>query len=185
MIERVMLFVDADNLLARYQALLREGRVPLKSVVHKPERLLWSLRDETIPLHFNFNVIRATYYVSVAGDEPLLAEVASALRRLPVCPSTDRACLFPRVFRKDAGTQKAKAIDTQLAVDAVSHVLHDNLDVLYLLSGDGDFAPVLDVAIRAGKKTWLGAFSRSINPRLLELADEFIDLDRLYFEPAT
>jgi uncharacterized LabA/DUF88 family protein len=182
MIERVMLFIDGDNLLARFQSLLREGRTPLESVTHVPDRILWSVTDENVPLQFNFDIIRATYYVSVAGDGPALNEVSAALRKMPVCRSTNRARLFPRVFRKDVGTMKAKAIDTQLAVDAVTHILSDNLDVLYLLTGDGDFAPVLEVAIKAGKKTWLGAFSGSVSSRLLDLTDEAISLDRLYFK---
>lgn len=183
LVERIMLFIDGDNLLARFQAGIRAGRVKADTVSYQEDWWAWCLDQWIVPLRHNFNIIRASFYLSVSGDDDRVAKTAAGLRTLHACQGNDEAYLFPRVFKKAAGSQKAKAIDTQLAVDAVSQVLDDNLDILYLLSGDGDFAPVLDVAIRAGKKVWVGAFTDGLSSRLAERADVVVRLENLFFKP--
>src|SRR6185436_2901939 len=109
MIERTMIFIDGDNLVGRYQSMLRSGRVPRKGVRHRPDMWVWSGASDTLlPELHNVNVIRATYYVSVAGDESLQRSVADELRAEGVWHSYHLPRLYPRVFQKAAGSLKAK-----------------------------------------------------------------------------
>jgi uncharacterized LabA/DUF88 family protein len=51
-----------------------------------------------------------------------------------------------------------------------------------LVTGDGDFLPIIKEAIRHGKQVYLAAFSTGLNKKLLNHVDHFIDLDKVYFE---
>jgi uncharacterized LabA/DUF88 family protein len=51
------------------------------------------------------------------------------------------------------------------------------LDTLFLLSGDGDYIPLIQEVMRQGKKVVVGALTNGLNPRLKHMADMFVDLD--------
>jgi hypothetical protein len=75
----------------------------------------------------------------------------------------------------------SKGVDIQLAVDALSHVYKDNVEAVYIMSGDGDFLPLLEEALRQGKQVYLSAFSGGLNDRLAEIATDFYLLDNAAF----
>ncbi len=56
------------------------------------------------------------------------------------------------------------------------------IDVLLLLSGDGDYVPLIEEASRNGKQVWVAAFSDGLNSRIPLIVDEFIDLDEIFFK---
>ncbi len=56
--------------------------------------------------------------------------------------------------------------------------LAPKIDVVVLLSGDGDFAPLVHHARSAGCKVEAMAFGRSASIHLKEAADVFIDLEK-------
>ena len=67
--------------------------------------------------------------------------------------------------------------DVGLTVDAIK--LADKLDVLILVTGDGDFIPlVFYLQENKGCRVEVIAFSQSASSRLKEAADEFIDLSK-------
>ncbi|MEK0338540.1 MAG: NYN domain-containing protein, partial [Nitrosopumilus sp.] len=76
---------------------------------------------------------------------------------------------------------KSKGVDIQMTVDILSNVYKNNIDTVYLVSGDGDYKPVIDEVIRNGKHIYLAAFSDGLNPNLRHSVDKFIDLDKIYF----
>jgi len=63
----------------------------------------------------------------------------------------------------------------------LTHVFRNNIDVVYLVSGDGDYMPVLQEAVRMGKQVYVAAFSSGFNESLVTIADEFRSLDTIYF----
>ena len=69
-----------------------------------------------------------------------------------------------------------------MTVDILSHAYQNNLDVACLFSGDGDYKPVLQEASRYGKQVYVGAFSDGLSPDLKIVADEFINLDTVFFD---
>lgn len=65
--------------------------------------------------------------------------------------------------------------DVGIAIDAVRTA--PRIDVIVLVSGDGDFLPLVEYLKNQGKKVEIVAFGRSTSSRLKEEADEFIDLE--------
>lgn len=67
--------------------------------------------------------------------------------------------------------------DVGISVDAIT--LADRLDAIVLVSGDGDFIPLVNfLKHNKGSKVEVVAFGRSCSGKLIEEADEFLDLDK-------
>jgi uncharacterized LabA/DUF88 family protein len=76
-----------------------------------------------------------------------------------------------------AGGEKKGDWDTGIAIDAIE--LATKLDVIVLLSGDGDYIPLVEHLKRANAcKVEVIAFGKSSSGKLREAADEFIDMDK-------
>ena len=74
------------------------------------------------------------------------------------------------------GGMKKADWDVGMAVDAVR--MADFLDVVILVTGDGDFIPLVEyLKWGKGREVEVAAFSRSANAKLKEVADEFIALE--------
>ena len=65
--------------------------------------------------------------------------------------------------------------DVGIAVDAIKTA--DSVDVIVLVSGDGDYVPLVDYLKNHGKRLEVMAFGKSTSSKLRETADEFIDLE--------
>ena len=75
-----------------------------------------------------------------------------------------------------AGGMKKADWDVGMAVDAVRMV--DFLDVVVLVTGDGDFIPLVEyLKWGKGRQVEVAAFSRSASGKIKEVADEFISLE--------
>ncbi len=74
------------------------------------------------------------------------------------------------------GGQKKADWDVGIAIDAVR--IAPSIDVLVLVSGDGDFIPLVEYIKNQGKRVEVVAFGKSASGHLREIADEFIDLDK-------
>jgi len=68
--------------------------------------------------------------------------------------------------------------DVGMAVDMIK--LSSKLDVIILVSGDGDFELVLDHVQAAGCRAEVVSFKKSTSTKLIEAADDYIDLDKNY-----
>lgn len=66
--------------------------------------------------------------------------------------------------------------DVGIVIDAVR--IAPSIDALVLVSGDGDFIPLVDYLKNQGKRVEVIAFGRSASLKLKEAADEFIDLEK-------
>lgn len=74
------------------------------------------------------------------------------------------------------GGEKKADWDVGMAIDAVR--MSDFLDVIILVTGDGDFVPLVDyVKWGKGRQVEVCAFSRSTNAKLREVADDFIAIE--------
>jgi uncharacterized protein (TIGR00288 family) len=65
--------------------------------------------------------------------------------------------------------------DVGIVIDAIR--IAPGVDALVLVSGDGDFIPLVDYLKNQGKRVEVIAFGRSASLKLKEAADEFIDLE--------
>ncbi|MEK7506676.1 MAG: NYN domain-containing protein [Patescibacteria group bacterium] len=74
-----------------------------------------------------------------------------------------------------AGGMKKADWDVGMAVDAV--ILADKIDVAVLVTGDGDFMPLVEyLKVNKGLKVELVSFDRSTSAKLKETVDVFTDL---------
>jgi uncharacterized protein (TIGR00288 family) len=66
--------------------------------------------------------------------------------------------------------------DIGLAVDAIK--LSEKLDCVVLVTGDGDFVPLIEYLKSKGQQVELIAFSKSASSKLIDAADDFTDLSK-------
>jgi len=73
------------------------------------------------------------------------------------------------------GGAKKADWDVGIVIDAIR--TSPGLDVIVLVSGDGDFIALVEYLKNQGKRVEVMAFGRTTSSKLKEVADEFIDLD--------
>lgn len=175
---RMMVFVDGENLVFRYQEMVKKGFVPRDDMKHEPDVFVWF--DGFTHLGQQHEIVRTTYYTYVVGDDDRVSAMRNRLRSLnfskhmaSLLPNT----LSPCVFKKNQRSRSVKGVDIQLSVDMMSHVFRGNVDSVLLLSGDGDYAPLLDEVKRAGVLVYVSAFSDGFSSALKDRADAFYELD--------
>lgn len=74
------------------------------------------------------------------------------------------------------GTKKAN-LDVEIAVDMLS--LCGKYDTAILVSGDEDFAYAVNAVAYKGVRVEIAGFRNNTSPKLVDVADKFIDLDNL------
>ena len=112
-------------------------------------------------------LVRAMGYVirtESREEQPFL----EALEKIGVEARIKDLQIFP-------GGMKKADWDVGIAMDAVK--LGNRIDALILMSGDGDFIPLIDYLHEVhGIQVEIVAFGRSSSQRLKEVADDFIDI---------
>ncbi len=151
--QRIGVFIDTQNLYHSaknlYHAKVNFGQV-LKDAVE------------------NRILIRAIAYVisTESGDEQSFFE---ALTKAGIETKTKDLQIF-------AGGAKKADWDVGLAVDAIK--MAPKLDAVIILSGDGDFAPLVEyLKTQGGCQVEVVAFGKSSSSKLVAVADGFTDLD--------
>ncbi|MDD5760829.1 MAG: NYN domain-containing protein [Candidatus Pacebacteria bacterium] len=150
--QRIGVFIDVQNLYHSAKNLY-DARVNFKNL------LLEAVAGRQL--------IRAVAYVAKA-DEPGEASFFDALEKSGI-----------EVRIKDLqvysdGTKKGDW-DVGLAIDAVR--MNSGLDTIVLVSGDGDFIPLVEYLKALGKYVEVMAFGKTTSSYLKEIADEFFDID--------
>ena len=124
------------------------------------------------------NVLRA-----VLGDRTLIRAIAYVIK----ADVKDEKNFFDALIKigfevksKDLqvfyGGNKKGDWDIGIAMDMIE--LAPKLDTLILISGDGDFVPlVLHLKYAVGCRVEVAAFGKSCSGKLIESADSFLDLD--------
>ncbi len=149
--QRVGVFIDTQNLYhsARnlYKARVNFGAV-LKEIVAGRK------------------LVRAVAYVitTEAGDEKNFFE---ALAKLGIETKTKDLQIF-------AGGAKKADWDVGLAMDAIK--MASRLDAVVIVSGDGDFIPLVEYLQTLGVQVEVASFGKSTSGKLKESVDDFVDL---------
>lgn len=189
MSHRLIGFVDGENLTLRYQDMLATGLNPTEGVTHIKNTLVW---HPEISCKCLCDVIRIYYYQTVVGDTDKLNQTKKAIRKVSFdyFPTESEKSeyswsgyLFPKLFKKDKTSAKTKSVDINLTIDMLRHASDDKFDILFLMSGDGDYVPLVEEITRMGKQVWVGAFSKGLNENLKFSADEFFNFDDYFFLP--
>ncbi len=114
------------------------------------------------------SLIRAVAYVitTESGEEKSFFD---ALEKIGIETKTKNLQIF-------SGGAKKGDWDVGLAIDAVK--LAPKLDSVILISGDGDFVPLVEyLKVNEGCQVEVMSFGKSSSAKLIEACDDFIDLD--------
>lgn len=151
--QRVGLFIDTQNL---YHS--------AKNLYHAKVDFAKVLEDSVA----DRKLIRAIAYVitTESGDEQGFFE---ALEKIGIETKTKDLQIF-------AGGAKKADWDVGLAIDAIK--LAGRLDAVIIASGDGDFIPLTEhLQNHTGCQVEAISFGRSSSSNLMEVVDDFIDMD--------
>ena len=169
--ERIMIFIDHNNILRVFKKMdsFRFDYLKLREIISRQR-----------------NIISTTTYMGIEPSRN--RQIASRkkaffdfLRRKDIDVITARVKILPD------GTRKEKEIDVKLATDMLSSAFEDRYDTCILVSGDGDFTPVLKKIISLEKKVEVWAFRVTLSTRLSQLVlynnlnflDDYLDELRL------
>ncbi|HEY4515949.1 MAG TPA: NYN domain-containing protein [Candidatus Paceibacterota bacterium] len=150
--QRVGIFIDTQNLYHSAKNIYN-GKVNFGNVL-----------EDTLAGRI---LVRAIAYAvtTEAGDE---SEFLEALERVGIETKTKDLQVF-------AGGAKKGDWDVGLAVDCIKFA--PKLDVVVIVSGDGDFVPLVEHLKSEGCQVEIASFGKSTSARLIEAVDDFIDLD--------
>ena len=118
-------------------------------------------------------LVRATAYAPITDDPQTRFEAQRFV--LPVNNQGYKIVTKPWKRFSD-GSMKAN-FDIELAVDILT--MSDRLDIVALLSGDGDFRRVCELVESRGVRVEVVAFSQSTAMELRAVADSYIDLSTI------
>ncbi len=174
--KRWMLFVDGENFTLRAQALASDSKIVLpEGERYCRDVFVWfpTFQYTSSALFPNsrhqlqWTPIRAYYYTSLIGDGLKMEEVRTRLWKLG---------FQPQVFFKSKD-RKAKSVDIALTKDMLTHAFFDHYDVAILMSGDGDYVPLVNEVKRMGKVVCVGAFAvTGLSTELKLSSDELFDV---------
>src|ERR1043166_2840948 len=170
--------VDGENLVFRYQEML-SNRKRHSNTEYIEDVFVW---HQYMGVAMGWSLLRVNYYTSATGSEDRIAALEKQISGVAVPRSGEAPCqICPRVFKKPAKSQKTKIVDISIALDALRHSYHRDVEAIWLFSGDGDYLPLIKDIMRNGTQVWLGAFSSGLNPALPPSVDRFVDLDQWFF----
>lgn len=176
--------MDGENLVMRYQDMVAAGRTPDGHVVHIPDVLVW--HPSLIRSLDLRSIFRVSYFTSVVGDDSRVADIRRAIAANTFTSSTDNGAvngqIVPVVFKKPSRSQKTRNVDIQVVIDVMRYAFTDEVDRVYLASGDGDYLPLLTEVMRRGKQVEVLAFSSGLNPLIPCSVDCFSCLDEVFFK---
>jgi uncharacterized protein (TIGR00288 family) len=113
------------------------------------------------------NFVRALAYVirTKTGEERSFVE---ALKKIGIE-------IREKELQEYHGGFKKGDWDVGITVDAIR--ISPSVDVIVLISGDGDFLQLVEYLKNQGKRVEVMAFGKTASAKLKEVADEFIDLE--------
>jgi uncharacterized LabA/DUF88 family protein len=158
--QRVAVFVDIQNLYYSARDTFNR-KVNFESILHKTvgERVLVRAFAYVVKLHG----------VDQKGFINTLKHIGYQVREKE-----------PKIFKRldeegNLWTTIKADWDMGIAIDAIS--LADKIDVAVLTTGDGDFKELVKYLQTKGVKVEIAAFKQTTAKELIEVADEFIDLN--------
>ena len=152
--QRVGVFIDAQNLYHSAKNLYNGAKVNFGEVVKQ------AVGDRVL--------VRAIAYVitTESGEEKPFFE---ALEKMGIEAKTKDLQIF-------FGGAKKADWDVGLAVDAI--IMAPKVDTIIIVAGDGDFIPMVKHVQSLGCQVEVVSFGKSSSSKLIEAADDFMDLDK-------
>ncbi len=173
--QRVGIFIDVQNLYHSAKNIFR-GRVNYRELVR------YLVRDRHLIRAMGY-VVRSEGIIDALPpktNRPDVPEGSRLSSETAFFEALEKAGIELRV--KDiqiyAGGSKKADWDVGMAVDAIR--MASFLDVIILVTGDGDFIPLVDyLKFGLGRLVEVAAFRRSASSKLQETADHFVNIEEI------
>ncbi len=187
MVKKTVIFIDGENLVFRYQEMLESGRRKSEKTIHIQDAFVWHpiISDRQF-----MDAIRVTFYTSIKGDDSKISDICRRIspehflsRPLPNYPPRG-AQIVPRIFKKESNSRRSRLVDIQITIDIMNAAMSNSVDGIMLVSGDGDFLPLINEVMRRNKHIYLAALSSGLNEKLRSSVDYFTLLDDYLFVPS-
>jgi uncharacterized LabA/DUF88 family protein len=182
-LKRVVAFIDGENLTSRYQHMRKDGRIPHESVAHEEDSFVWSPQ---LTQWSNMDLLRVNYYTSVTGDDDKVSRITRVIGQTRYSCRSDSymgmAQVIPRVHKKPTRSVKSKVVDVDITIDIMRASYSTDVDAIFLVSGDGDYAQLVREVSRTAKQVYVGALSSGVSEALKTGVEQFIDLDDMFFK---
>jgi uncharacterized LabA/DUF88 family protein len=189
LLKRCMFFIDGENLVFGSENMKSSGKELLNGVIHEPGVYVW---HKKIITGLNRDILRVTYYTSAVCDYPKIEQIKSRLHKIDYVSVGERigggapprryGNIVPKVFKRDNKRAKSHAVDINIAIDVLEYASLDIVDDIYLISGDGDYIPLIETVMRKGKRVHVMALSDGLHDQLQHCADSFKCIDDRLFK---
>lgn len=193
--EEVFLFIDGSNFYNNLKYIVRRTKIDYAKFASKICAEIGNKLNRS-------TLFKRAYYYNAPVDasaDPVRAQrqqrFLDSLRfttnyrvRLGRLEKRDVKCPFCRVNanivcpscgKTASWTYIQKEVDVMLAVDMLSFARNDLYDTAVLVTGDGDFASVLNELVYMNKTTVFAGFHKTMSLR--QASDIFIQLDAAFF----
>ena len=177
---KTLVLVDGENIRIGFDQ-MRAERAVHPEVIEEGE-LVWN--PTVTKAQVLMSVFRVSYFTTVTGDEPKVAALKKTISETHFRGSGSSnvdGYLVPRVYKKPKKTMQSKSVDQNIAIEALRHAYSRSIDRLFLMSGDGDYEPLIKEVMGQGIQVVTGALSNGCSPVIPVTGDRFLDLDRYFF----
>ncbi len=187
MTERTIVLVDGENLVNRFESLKNTGMIPKDDVVYQQGAFVW---HEEVCHVCALDILRVSYYSTFVGDDNALEELCEFISAVNFSystsfDSTGSGTVNPHIFKKTKKSTKAKSVDISITIDALRHSYNRDIQRIIICSGDGDYQPLIKEIMRQGVIAHVAAFSDGCHPKMKYIADDFTNLDDIFFKKTT
>ncbi len=147
--DRIMIFIDHNNLFYEYK---RQG-----------------IKFQYIPLIKILSQERPITKIFTYMGTEYLRERSRVIKREKFFQFLKRNGIIAKkipLIEKPGGKQKEKEVDISLAIDMLDFTFQDKFDRAILVSGDGDFRPVIKRIQSYNKEIEIWSFRNALSSRL-------------------
>lgn len=183
---KTIILIDGENIVFRYQEMLKEGRKPRKGIIHINNCFVW--HHDLLNIFYSKDIVRVAYYTTVVGDDKRIDQVKgqisdSVFHFKTLSGAEWSGTLVPYVYKKSKNGTKTKSVDINLTIDALRYAYGDSIDQIVLISGDGDYIPLLREIMARGKMVQAMSLSNGVNKEIKFNVDDLLIIDDYLFEP--
>lgn len=169
LLNRIALFIDGSNLYNGMKENLESTRINFQELIKQ----LVGSRTLMRAYYYNATLTEDYDHELREGQQRFF----ESLRRIPYV-----TVRLGKLHRRYDGTLVEKGIDVAIAVDSLCLAYENAYDVALLISGDGDYAELVEALKRKGKHVEFAMFKDQAAGVLMEYVDVFRPLDDLAWD---